>query len=73
MKHTKCNCNEWFSISTAPSGEWIMLYAHDCVFQACWNSNGYWSSYDNSRVFTYEGMLWQPLPTPPKAKQSEES
>ena len=78
MKHTKCNCNEWFSISTAPKdGElfigWYQVNSGFgrtviCAWRPDVDEKYPWWGYDNS--FAEDKIThWKPLPTPPQERE----
>ena len=54
----------WLPIESAPQGVWILINAHGVVMQACWNSNGWWDTFNGNRVV--QTTHWQPLPPAPK-------
>lgn len=57
---------EWRPIESAPHGVWILIFAYGVVCQACWNSNGYWTSFNNNRIALGAATHWMPLPMSPK-------
>lgn len=59
---------EWQPIESAPHGVWILIYAYGNVCQACWNANGYWSTFVDSRICPNAATHWMPLPQPPAQK-----
>lgn len=61
------NGGGWMPIETAPHGIWIIIYAYKTVAQACWNSNGWWDTFNGNRLDHSAAECWQPLPTPPES------
>lgn len=61
----KLTKTEWQPIETAPHGIWILIFAYENVCQACWDSNGYWSTFRENRIQPIAATHWMPLPEPP--------
>lgn len=61
---------EWQPIESAPHGIWILIFAYKNVCQACWNSNGYWSTFRDNRIQPIAATHWMPLPEPPTTEET---
>ena len=62
---------EWQPIETAPHGVWILIFAYGVVCQACWNANGYWSTFRENRIQPIAATHWMPLPQPPTTEETK--
>jgi len=62
---------EWMDIKTAPHGIWVLIFAYGNVCQACWNSNGYWSTFRENRIQPIAATHWMPLPEPPTTEETK--
>lgn len=62
---------EWQPIETAPHGIWILIFAYENVCQACWDSNGYWSTFRENRIQPIAATHWMPLPEPPTTEETK--
>lgn len=52
----------WREMDTAPHGQWILISAYGSVCQACWNANGYWTTFADNRIQPTTAEKWMPLP-----------
>ena len=62
---------EWRPIESAPHGIWVLIFAYGNVCQACWNSNGYWSTFRENRIQPIAATHWMPLPEPPTTEETK--
>ena len=62
---------EWRPIESAPHGIWILIFAYENVCQACWDSNGYWSTFRENRIQPIAATHWMPLPEPPTTEETK--
>lgn len=60
---------KWRDIESAPHGVWILIYTCGIVTQACWNSNGWWDTFNGNRIDYSAAECWQPMPQPPESEE----